>query len=220
MRRMNRVLIGVIAALLLLAAGCGDISPPSPTPTGSVSAEPTQTLSTPPSPTPSVSPSAEPTPPLPELPILKNPNAPTSAPEEFDDAIMPAFTLPLVGGGEFTLSEEPGKPVFVHLFATWCGSCWLEMPHIEKLYRQMSNEADFVIIAVGEDEAIVKDFADSQGFTLPFAYSEEGSPFSGYSVQFVPQTFIVNAQGVITAFFPGPSSYENFYDALEAAKGE
>lgn len=155
-----------------------------------------------------------------DLPVLENPVPPTSAPKEFTGGSMPAFTLPLVGGGEFTFSGKPGRPVLINLFATWCGSCWEEMPHIEKLYKEMCGEADFLIIDVGEDEAIARGYIDQTGSTMPFAYAETGSPFPNYPVQFLPQTFIVNAEGVITAYFAGPSDYLRFRAALKAAKAQ
>ena len=123
-----------------------------------------------------------------DLPVLENPVPPTSAPKEFTGGSMPAFTLPLVGGGEFAFSGKPGKPVLINLFATWCGSCWEEMPHIEKLYGEMGGEADFLIIDVGEDEATASGYIDQTGSTMPFAYAESGAPFPNYPVQFLPQT--------------------------------
>ncbi len=155
-----------------------------------------------------------------DLPILENPVQPTRAPKEFADGIMPAFSLPLVGGGDFTFSGKQGKPVLINLFATWCGSCWEEMPHIEKLYKEMVGEADFLIIDIGEDEATVRDYIDQIGNTMPFAYAEDGAPFPNYPVQFLPQTFIVNTEGVITAYFAGPSDYRSFRAALKALEAE
>lgn len=152
-----------------------------------------------------------------DLPVIENPLQPESAPKEFEGGIMPAFSVPLVGGGSFTFSGQPGKAVFINLFATWCGSCWEEMPHIEKLYKEMGDKADFLIIDIGEDEATAKGYIDQVGSTMPFAYAEDGAPFPGYPIQFLPQTFIVSAEGVITAYFPGPSDYRNFRAALEAA---
>jgi thiol-disulfide isomerase/thioredoxin len=151
-----------------------------------------------------------------DLPPIENPIPPASAPKEFAGGIMPAFSLPLVGGGDFVFSGKPDKPVLINLFATWCGSCWEEMPHIEKLYKEMGNEVDFLIIDIGEDEATAREYIDQVGNTIPFAYSIDGAPFSDYPVQFLPQTFIVDTEGVITAYFPGPSDYKNFRAALEA----
>jgi thiol-disulfide isomerase/thioredoxin/peroxiredoxin len=151
-----------------------------------------------------------------DLPIIENPVQPADAPKEFTDGIMPAFSLPMVGGGDFVFTGKPDKPVLINLFATWCGACWEEMPHIEKLYKEMGSEVDFLIIDIGEDEATARDYIKQVGNTMPFAYSIDGAPFPDYPVQFLPQTFIVDIDGIITAYFPGPSDYKNFRAALEA----
>jgi len=218
MRIKYRVLAGLMAVGLLLAAGCGQentppVETPSAQPTVSVTAKPTEAA-----PSESIPPEEPP-----ELPVLENPNKPAKAPKEFADGVMPGFSLPLVGGGEFSLPGESGKPSFIHLFTTWCGSCWLEMPHIETLYREMKDEVNFVVIAVGEEEKVVTDeFINPQEYTLtlPVAYSIKGSPFPDYDVQYVPQTFIVDAEGVIAAHFPGPSNTENFRAALASAQAK
>ena len=155
-----------------------------------------------------------------DLPIIENPVQPVSAPKEFSGGIMPAFSLPMVGGGDFVFSSKPDKPVFINLFATWCGSCWEEMPHIEKLYKEMGSKADFLIIDIGEDEETARSYIEQAGNTLPFACSIDGAPFSDYPVQFLPQTFIVDTDGVIAAYFPGPSDYKNFRAALDAVMSQ
>lgn len=151
-----------------------------------------------------------------DLPVIENPVPPAKAPKEFAGGIMPAFSLPMVGGGDFVFSGKPDKPMLINLFATWCGTCWEEMPHIEKLYMEMGGKADFLIIDIGEDETTAREYIEQVGNTIPFTYSVKGSPFPDYPVQFLPQTFIVDTNGNITAYFAGPSDYPRFRAALEA----
>ena len=80
----------------------------------------------------------------------------------------------------------------------------------------MGSKADFLIIDIGEDEQTAKGYINEVGNTIPFAYSVKGSPFKDYPVQFLPQTFIVDTNGNITAYFAGPSDYNSFRAALEA----
>ena len=130
---------------------------------------------------------------------------------------LPDFSVPLAGGGTFTLSDHLGQPVFVNLFATWCPPCVGEMPEIDQLYGEYGDQVAFIAIDIGEDEATAQDFADSTGYSLPFAYSLDGAPFSGYTIQFIPQTFVVDANGVITAYFDGSRDYDTFQAAIEEA---
>jgi len=128
---------------------------------------------------------------------------------------MSDFSVPLVGGGTFTLSEHRGKPVFINLFATWCGPCVAEMPEIDRLCGEYGDRVVFIAIDLGEDEATAQKFAEDNGFSLPFAYSENGEPFN--FLQYIPDTFVLNADGVIVAFHEGGRDYDTFKAAIETA---
>ncbi len=133
---------------------------------------------------------------------------------------MPDFSVPLVGGGTFTLSENLGRPVFINLYATWCPPCVGEMPEIDQLYAELGGEVSFIAIDVGEDEATAQAFADSNGFAMPLAYSEDGAPLPGYKIEFIPQTFVLKADGTIAAYFGGSSDYDGFQAAIQEAMAQ
>lgn len=195
MRYRFHVLIVMIAALLVFSAGCGtnavDKEGETPAAAPATGATATSTL----------------------------PATPAGTPPDPDD-LFPEFSVPMVGGGTFKLSEKRGKPVFVNFFATWCGSCEYEMPDIERVYKELGDKIDFVIIAIGEDEATVQTFLDRTKFSVPFAYSPDGKPVPGYQIDFLPQTYVLDANGAIAEYFPGPSDYEAFRAAVEKAMGQ
>lgn len=130
---------------------------------------------------------------------------------------LPVFSVPTVEGGTFTLSENTGKPVFINLFATWCGPCVYEMPDINRLYGELGDEVTFIIVDIGEDSAAAQAFAEGNGYSLPFAYSPDGALFSDYDIEYIPQTFILDADGTIVEFFGGASDYERFLEAVRKA---
>ena len=45
------------------------------------------------------------------------------------------FTLPRVEGGELTLSDYAGKPIFLEFWATWCSPCRVEAPALALIYE-------------------------------------------------------------------------------------
>ena len=91
--------------------------------------------------------------------------------------VLPDFSVPTADGGMFMLSENLGKPVFINLFTTWCGPCVGEMPEIDELYKEMGKDVAFIVIDIGENLQTVKSFAADNGYSLPFAYTEDGAPF-------------------------------------------
>ena len=64
------------------------------------------------------------------------------------------FTYPDVNGKMVSLSDFKGKVVLVDVWATWCGPCRGEIPHLKKLEEEMHGK-DVVFLGVSVDE--VKD---------------------------------------------------------------
>ena len=78
------------------------------------------------------------------------------------------FTLPLINGGNFNLSDHKGKPVLINFFASWCFPCREEMPIIEKIVREYQHKGViFLGIAVDDTEEKMKDFIAKYGVTFP-----------------------------------------------------
>ena len=55
-------------------------------------------------------------------------------PKEGD--VAAAFSLKLIDGKEFKLSDAKGKPVIINFFASWCHPCRTEAPALQKVYAK------------------------------------------------------------------------------------
>ncbi len=132
----------------------------------------------------------------------------------------PDFTVPVYGGGSFTLSEHRGKPVIVNFWATWCAPCVQELPHFDELLREHGEEV--AIVAVHSDLVTddVEAFLTSYDYQLPFALDESGSVIRAYGGStMLPQTIVIDANGVITYNAVGSVTYAKLESLLRAARG-
>ena len=119
------------------------------------------------------------------------------------------FTLPDLDGKRMSLSDFRGKVVFLNFWATWCDPCKEEMPSMEALYKRLRGKP-FEIVAVSVDKdppEEVRKFADKFGITFVVLHDRKGRIKERYKTTGVPETFIVDQNGVIAEKFWGPRDW-------------
>ena len=121
----------------------------------------------------------------------------------------PDFSLPKLDGDMVRLSDYRGKVVFLNIWATWCSPCREEMPSMEKLYQQMKGE-DFEILAVSIDilgAKAVAPFVKELKLSFPTLLDPDGTVKRLYSTTGVPESFIIDKNGVVTVKIIGPRDW-------------
>jgi peroxiredoxin len=111
----------------------------------------------------------------------------------------PDFSFPDLNGRNLRLSDHRGKVVLLNIWATWCPPCVYEMPSMEKLYREFKGE-NFEILAVSIDAGggdIVAPFMKKHQLTFPALLDPEGTIKTLYGVTGVPESYIVDKQGIL-----------------------
>jgi len=114
--------------------------------------------------------------------------------------LAPDFVLTTLDGREVRLSDYRGHVVFLNFWATWCGPCKVEMPAMERLYRDYRRQG-FAILALSSDPegaAVTRPFRDSLGLSFTIAHDPDAVVMRLYGVRTLPETFLVNREGVIT----------------------
>jgi peroxiredoxin len=129
----------------------------------------------------------------------------------------PDFTLQLRGEGSVTLSELRGKPVVLNFFTTWCGPCQVEMPDLQAVFEEYGDRAHMLGVSVGEDPEVVDAFLGKSVCTYPMAYDPYGTVSTAYEIEFIPQTWVVDAEGVVVAYIAGRTDAQALRKALDQA---
>src|SRR5437660_2140915 len=73
---------------------------------------------------------------------------------------VPEFGWTTLDGQKFDAKTLHGKVVLVNFFATWCGPCMEEMPHLQKDIFQQFKDKNFVMVSIGREhnDAELKEF--------------------------------------------------------------
>ena len=101
---------------------------------------------------------------------------------------------------ERTLTDYKGKVVLLNVWATWCEPCRVEMPSIEKLYREFGPQG-LVVLGVSVDdpgaEEAIRDFVKEYGLTFTILHDPKQQTKTNYQVTGFPETFVIGREGTI-----------------------
>lgn len=121
------------------------------------------------------------------------------------------FTLRNVDGQPTTLSSLKGKVVVLSFWATWCGPCKEEMPHLDKMYKELKDRG-LVVLSISADDARtasqVKPFIMRSGYTFPVLLDKDSAVITTYNAQkTLPFTVVIDKQQQVahvhSGFNPG-----------------
>ncbi len=123
--------------------------------------------------------------------------------------LAPDFTLMDRKGKTWNLSELKGQVVFVNFWATWCAPCRQEMPSMERLYRLLPADKFKMLAILSRDEPAFADtVAAKLGVTFPILIDPDNKAGQAYGLTGVPETYIIDKQGVLREKFLGPVQWD------------
>ncbi|MDX5340473.1 MAG: TlpA family protein disulfide reductase [Cyclobacteriaceae bacterium] len=111
-------------------------------------------------------------------------------------------------GNLVDLQDYRGKVLFINLWASWCGPCRAEMPHISELYKKVQNQPDLAFLMIGIDQEFAKskDFISGKSWSFPVVHASYGLNSSLQS-QSIPTTLVVDKEGKIVFYQEGMSNF-------------
>ncbi|MBX2800322.1 MAG: TlpA family protein disulfide reductase [Myxococcales bacterium] len=125
--------------------------------------------------------------------------APVEPSEQIEVVAAPDFSLPDLKGEQVSLSGLKGKVVVMSFWATWCGPCKEEMPHLQRMADEHGSDG-LVVLAISTDDARsrgrVKPFVRRNGYTFEVLLDRDSTVFTAYHpARTLPYTVVVDRQG-------------------------
>ena len=134
--------------------------------------------------------------------------------------LAPDFEGVTLNGELIRLSEFQGKTVVINVFASWCGPCQVEMPHLVDTFKQL-NPDNFAFIGINlrENPKAVAQFQQEFNINFPLLLNERGDLTSNYFKPIgLPTTWFVDSRGVVRYVYSGALTNEILVRILEDVK--
>jgi len=161
---------------------------------------------------------SSPQPVAPPQPVAtRRPAAPARVDLVGKDAI--AFELQDLDGNRVDLQSLKGKVALLDFWASWCGPCVRELPHIEKLHRDFKDRG-LVVLGVNNEEAdVARAFVKNKGYTFTSLVDEGREVAMKYGVSGIPHVFVIGREGKVKwhALGYGPGGEIDLRSAVEKA---
>lgn len=116
-------------------------------------------------------------------------------------ASSPLFNLADTSGKFYQLSAMKGKVIYIDLWASWCGSCKAETPHLKKIYDQLKNNDKIQIISIAAFDAKNRarryDIIKKDQMNWLQLEDTDDSFAKSYQASFIPRFIIIDKKGNI-----------------------
>lgn len=114
------------------------------------------------------------------------------------DKPAPAFTATsLDGSPPLTLAALRGNVVLVDFWATWCGPCTLQFPHLNDWHREYASKGLRIVALSDEEPDLVREYVASEKLTYPIALDPDDEIRAAYLVPGMPTTVIIDKAGIV-----------------------
>lgn len=123
---------------------------------------------------------------------------------EFDPASFEALLL-----------ELEGEPVLVNVWASWCGPCEDEAPHLAEAHAEYGDRVQFVGVDILDEREAARRFMREYGWTYPSVYDLPGAIRDGLGLLGQPVTLFYDPSGELVTTWTGVLTEQALRENLE-----
>ena len=116
----------------------------------------------------------------------------------------PPLNVTALDGTVVRLTDLKGKIVVLDFWATWCGPCVAELPHLVKAYEKYGADKGFALISISidSDEKALRDFVTKNKMVWTQVFGEKAGATrsaEAYGVAYIPAIFVIGPDGKLAA---------------------
>lgn len=124
------------------------------------------------------------------------------------DKPAPAVRTTTLDGQSFDLARRKGNWVVLNFFNSTCAPCRAEHPELVTFAEQqdllgVAGAELYTVLQYNDDVTDVRAFFDARGGTWPVLTDDDGSINVAFGVAQVPETFIIDPDGVVRLRWAG-----------------
>ncbi len=124
-----------------------------------------------------------------------------------------------INGKTYQLSSFKGRVLYIDVWATWCGPCKREIPHLQQLEQEYhGKDIEFISISTDRDINAWKNFLEKEtmsGLQLHQSDNPSENMSNLYMVNSIPRFILIDKQGkIVSSDAPRPSSGETIRKVL------
>ena len=129
-------------------------------------------------------------------------------------SIAPSFSGVDKNGKSYTKESLKGKVIYIDVWATWCGPCLAELPHLEILQEKFKKNGNvvFVSISIDQNKEPWRKMLESKKMKGIQIYSEgawNSEIIANYKISGIPRFIIIDKEGkLVDGNAPRPSNPE------------
>ncbi|HEX9935388.1 MAG TPA: TlpA disulfide reductase family protein, partial [bacterium] len=132
---------------------------------------------------------------------------------------VPTFSVTALDGRVFNPGEEKYRALLLVFFATWCSSCNVEMPELEKQVWQRFRDRGLMVLAIGREHT-KKELAvylKDKKLSFPMAPDPKRNVFNLFATKYIPRNVLIGKKRSIVYQSVGyePEEFKRLVAAIE-----